>query len=417
MADGRALLLAAIRLEAEAEKIARLRGFSEEEWEALLEEAGRHGLVPLLFHSLKTYYPDPQIPPQIQERLRSIYYSSAARNMKLYQQLEGVVRKFARENIQVILLKGAHLAMFVYDNMALRPMVDIDLLLKPLDLEKVHKILIMDGYSTATEKISLDPEIKHLPPYWKRGGISGFLLEVHVNITSPPIMEQSDMNALWARVEKASIGEAEVFILSPEDLFLHLCLHSCIQHNFENGLIACIDAANIIKYYGERIKWQQLWEQAQWLGIERALYLILALTEKLVGVPVPEEISQVVNLNLEAQNALEEAEDLIFEQYTGISENIASLFAKRGWRGKAHIFSQRLFLSKKNADGGDAGQNKEAIIDLKRFRTILARFRTLLKAHHKTFWLGLRRDPQTESRIEIQRRRNSLREWLTHAEE
>ena len=38
MEEGRALLLAAIRQEEEAEKIARLRGFSAEEWEALLPD-------------------------------------------------------------------------------------------------------------------------------------------------------------------------------------------------------------------------------------------------------------------------------------------------------------------------------------------------------------------------------------------
>jgi hypothetical protein len=83
MEEGRALLLAVIRQEEEAEKIARLRGLSAEEWEALLAEAGSHGLTPLLFHNLKAYYPDPQIPLQIQERMKSIYYNSAARNMRL----------------------------------------------------------------------------------------------------------------------------------------------------------------------------------------------------------------------------------------------------------------------------------------------------------------------------------------------
>ena len=49
MEEGRALLLAAIRQEEEAEKIAHLRGLSEEEWEVFLVEAGRHSLVLCFF--------------------------------------------------------------------------------------------------------------------------------------------------------------------------------------------------------------------------------------------------------------------------------------------------------------------------------------------------------------------------------
>jgi hypothetical protein len=38
MEEGRALLLAVIRQEEEAEKVARLRGLSAEEWETLLPD-------------------------------------------------------------------------------------------------------------------------------------------------------------------------------------------------------------------------------------------------------------------------------------------------------------------------------------------------------------------------------------------
>ena len=62
--------------------------------------------------------------------MRSIYYNSAARNMRLYKQLENFLDKFATEKIPVIMLKGAHLAWTVYPNMALRPMADVDLLVR-----------------------------------------------------------------------------------------------------------------------------------------------------------------------------------------------------------------------------------------------------------------------------------------------
>ena len=202
MTDSRTLLLESIRIEEKDKKIKRLRTLTEAQWEALLEEAGRHGLVPLLFHTLKPYYPDPRIPAPIQEKMRRIYYSSAARNMKLYQQLEGIVRKFAREEIPVILLKGAHLAMFVYDNLALRPMIDVDLLVKREDLEKVNLILIDDGYRTVDEDFRPQSKIISLESYSKSNWL---IVEIHFHLFIYPYFERIDITELWKRAERKTI--------------------------------------------------------------------------------------------------------------------------------------------------------------------------------------------------------------------
>ncbi len=404
MADSRALLLACLKQEAEEEKIKILNALSEEEWEALIKEASRHGLVPFIFNSLKPYYPDQQIPLHYQERLRSGYYASAARNMRFYHQLGEVVKLFNAEGIPVILLKGAHLAKYVYGNIALRPMVDIDLLVKKGDLAKVQSLLTEDGYKTSEEETWFKTEKKHLPPFCK----DGFILEVHAYIANPPILERVDMNSLWNRAEKATLEETEVLLLSPEDLFLHLCLHTCIQHNLENGLIACLDTACILKRYDKEMNWQRLWKEASFLGVERAVYLMLALTEKIMSTPMPEQISSAVQTDLETVSALKSAQELIFEQYTGIPRNISPLFAKKSWREKCSLLWQRVFLTKEFA--AKARQNEMAMLSFKRCSFYFNRLRSLLKNHRRTVLQGMRKDPQTVSALEIQKGRNILRE-------
>lgn len=404
MADGRTLLLAAIRQEEEAEKINRLRGFSEEEWEALLKAAERHGLVPLLFYYIKPYYPDPCIPNTVQEKMRRIYYSSAARNIKLYQQLEGIVKQFAQAGISVILLKGAHLAMFVYDNMALRPMADVDLLVREEDFQNLHNLLLAEGYRPAGE-VSWP---QGLPSYTKKDHL---LIEIHAFLKSLPDKEDVNVNLLFARAEKVTLDVIEVLVLCPEDLFLHLCLHSCVQHNFENGLLSCLDVAYFVNHYQEKIDWGTIWNRAEEWGIERAVYLMLALTEKMIGLPVPEEILQRMELNREASDALTLAEHLIFEQLTELSPHLTPLFEHQGYRNKLKLIKQRIFIAPEAGQNGQEGGLK--IKSVKQYLFYISRLAVLIARHSKTIWLGMRGDPRTIADIENRNKKNSLKAWLT----
>jgi hypothetical protein len=61
--------------------------------------------------------------------------------MLLYQELQTVLKtfKFRAASIAVIALKGAFLAELVYENIGLRAIGDVDLLVKKEDLEKVQQ--------------------------------------------------------------------------------------------------------------------------------------------------------------------------------------------------------------------------------------------------------------------------------------
>ncbi len=89
--------------------------------------------------------------------------------MRLYRELAQVVRACNDAGVPVILLKGAHLAEAVYGNIALRPMVDVDLLVKQADLMRVHDILIGQGYALAEKSDAACSVVRHMPPFTKDG--------------------------------------------------------------------------------------------------------------------------------------------------------------------------------------------------------------------------------------------------------
>lgn len=50
---------------------------------------------------------------------------------------------------------------------------------------------------------------------------------------------------------------------------------------------------------------------------------MIALTEKTIGLPIPERINLVMKSDYKALSVLAETEDLIFEQFTDLSPNFA----------------------------------------------------------------------------------------------
>lgn len=50
--------------------------------------------------------------------------------------------------------------------------------------------------------------------------------------------------------------------------------------------------------------------------------------------------------------------------------------------------------------------------NLRVYWVYLLRVQTLLKRHGKTIWSGLRKDPQAVTALDMETRKNNLRDWL-----
>src|SRR5450759_4325761 len=140
------LLLYCLRVVQDETGESRLKELSSSDWDVLMEVSGWYGITPLLYYRLKTFHPVTPIPANVMERLRQVYLQCSGRNMQLYHELGKVLGRLRQYGIPVIALKGTHLAVAVYRNIALRPMGDIDLLVKQTDLLRVQEILVEQGY-------------------------------------------------------------------------------------------------------------------------------------------------------------------------------------------------------------------------------------------------------------------------------
>jgi len=260
---------------------------STNDWSNIGDQAFSHGLAPLLYRRLKSASRQTSVPADTWERLRLTYFANASRNMRLYRGLGPVLQCLRSSGIRVIVLKGAYLAEAVYDNVALRPMCDVDLMVPRAESPRAHAVLLdMGGSCPLFEDVELCcRRRRHLPPVVVRG----LAIEIHWTIASPTGPVRINAAGLWDRARRTTIAGVEVLALSPEDTLLHLCLHFCYQHRLV-GLRSLCDVAETLRRFRGEMDWTQVVERAREWRASRYVGLTLHLARSVLGAGVPDDV-------------------------------------------------------------------------------------------------------------------------------
>jgi len=257
-----------------------------------------HGLFPRIYKNLMGSPEKQRVPGDVREKLMHLYASSLNANINKRKEITGLARAFARENIKLIFLKGAALMATVYrDDIAVRAMTDIDVLVRTRDIRKAREIISRRGYQ---EDKQLDPEHFHRVYY-----NNGIRLELHRDIAyeSGPIV----LKKLLDSSEKVTFERTQVTVLSPEGSVLMTCLDFLkdfteLYHHwwseskdardkvFFHGLFSLYDLKDELEFYGRRFSWNTFLSLADSLPYTHEIHLLLFLARKVAGANVAEEV-------------------------------------------------------------------------------------------------------------------------------
>ncbi len=269
------------------------------DWAGLLEKAARQGVAQFLYYHLwECQEAWLSIPKNCQERLRQIYYGIAGQNWLMQKELTNITSFLNETQISVILLKGAGLLGTVYKNIALRPMVDVDLLVEEESLSKLKLLLSVAGYQKADRlnQESLEKFSKEVY-FYKEGGL---LLDIRATLSQGERFEnifRIDMSKEAQRKSKEYNNTGTTLrILDPNHLIMHLCLHQAVNHSFR-GLFRFVDLREAILAYNAEIDWKELIIKAKYYKIRTILYYALYLTQELFGPVVKDEIIESLRPN------------------------------------------------------------------------------------------------------------------------
>lgn len=257
------------------------------DWDYILADRSLACLTPLLFYNLGKITDRDTIPKSVLDTLRERYVGVLRRNTKIYRQLHEILKELQNEGIPVILLKGVALAETVYPDIALRPMSDIDLLVKKTDLNAVIEVLPKLGYIQPHSAKDYT-EHHHIAPFRKTEVEQRDLtsIEIHHNISPNLIASCSGIDWLWENAQTIKIAKIDALALSPENLILHLCLHlsDCC---FVNGIKTLVDISESIIYYGGNLNWDLLVRRSKELGVSNSVYHPLHLAKEMMDSDIP----------------------------------------------------------------------------------------------------------------------------------
>jgi hypothetical protein len=258
------------------------------DWDSILRMAFRHRLTPLVYWQLHATCPE-VVPKPVLDQLRELYQANARRNVSLTIHLLKILEVFAVHGVPVISYKGPGLAAANYGNMALRQFDDLDLLVRKIDVSRARDLLISLGYQPCPPLTCAQEAV--LPrAYCERLFIrpgDRVCIDLHW-ATAPSYLSFSiDVERLWTRLERFSLGDMTIPTVSPEDLLLILCEHGA-KHAWER-LCWIADIAGLIGR-AKPLDWPWVLDQARASGSSRMLFLGLALAQDVIGAPVPESL-------------------------------------------------------------------------------------------------------------------------------
>ncbi len=326
------------------EKKRQLTGLHQAEWKALVEQAKDRNLAPLLYHQIKQLGLTP--PGAVLQELEAAYLQTVGRNIRLYSESGKMLSKLAEHGCPVIVLKGIYLAEHAYDNIGLRPMGDVDLLVRKDDLSRIDQALLALGF-VPVEQTRVITETDYHFHYSLNG--KNFNVEIHWSILASRDLASAVVDNLWSRASATTSAGVPVLTLSLEDLIVYLCLHTA-KHAPEGMQISMLcDIGEVIRRYGSTIQWQKVSEFARQWNLVRTVYVILCLAQELLGVPVPEdwlvsiqpEPLEPVYLDLARNQFLCPPMDREVR-----SQYLAQLHSQKGLGDKLRLICNRLFPSR-----------------------------------------------------------------------
>lgn len=298
---------------------------------SMLKFSYRQGLAPLLYlHKASDSLSKGSI-----NYLKSSYISLLSKNSAMLSIADIVVKKLQDNNIDSVLLKGAFLSQFVYDDSALRFMSDIDILIREENSKEAY--LLFDTIEKFNKRDKLG---HHLPTVV----FKGIPIEIHTALIDRNLKYTIPMDAIWQGIEKNE--NKNCLTLCPVHLFVYQILH--IYYSFRLGMFRLswfYDLKLIIQKYNLDINNGEVIDFVNKYKLKKPYNLIISYYKVLIGNHKIENLKTAIELH-----------DKLEKIVNNKDKNIGySLALERIYYAKtlSHKFTFLSYLLKINKDGDD----------------------------------------------------------------
>jgi len=267
-------------------------GFDEQAWRKLVLEAECRGLCGLALERVESL--GIRASTAMEGRLRAGKTNAAAEELNTVHEAQRVLGVLHDAGVPVLLLKGLALLATVYRRPGLRPMGDIDLLIRPEDVERATKALTRIDCRRGAEFVRDD----FFPRYyyeteWITRSPRPVRIDLHVRPFRPlrAACTVPD-DALWHDATPITVGDSPAWIPEPSRLLIHLCAHAAF-HGCER-LIWLHDIHRFMRQLAEQLDWDRF------LSLTKSWRLVLPVRTAIracvhtLGTDVPRDVGQAL---------------------------------------------------------------------------------------------------------------------------
>ncbi|SDS29029.1 Uncharacterised nucleotidyltransferase [Paenibacillaceae bacterium GAS479] len=249
---------------------------SDLNWEKAWEDIRDSFTGSQFYHLLQSRNLLEQIPAWLHGELKAESERVLFQNMLIRAEQRKLLRAFEKEGIPLITLKGIRMAERFFGHFAARPTTDMDVLVRPADLERASALLQKLSF---VESEQPDEDHFHLlfNKFYDNPMFPFLAVELHWSILRSHGHE-TDMESLWSRTMPLS-GYNHIFELNDED-----CLYHTALHGFNHQMLSMkyiVDVAQILDRTWDTFSYESLWDKARQDGNLAKLTAVLSLVYRL----------------------------------------------------------------------------------------------------------------------------------------
>lgn len=230
-------------------------------WAGLADESQYHGLAPLIYAHLRQA--QAEIPPSVRRTLAAISVRQERAAQIQTEALAQILDSFDRAGVTAFVLKGGALAHSVYPAPGLRPMYDLDLLVRTADAQQAMALLQrLDFLPTGSSPHETGGFHQHLPPAVRTVDGQQIVVEIHTNLfqQNQPFLPSATFEELAERSVAFQLGGHSARTLGWEEMLWHLYRHAfCNTLRWSHlRLIWVADVVSLVEAWYAEMDWERV---------------------------------------------------------------------------------------------------------------------------------------------------------------
>ncbi len=290
---------------------------SEINWDEFIGLAGQHAVIPLVYKTLNSF--SHYIPLPILSRLKNLVQLNSFHSLYLTSELLRLLAVLKSSGIKPLPYKGPVLAEVAYGDISLRQFGDLDILISKKDILKTKELFKSINYFPKNLKTEEQDQVfidSSRPYNYKFISENGkVIVELHWMFTSKHNSFKINYDWIMENLTTVKIADQVVSSLKVENLLVILCQHG--SKHFWIRLLWICDVAALINRH-PNINWEEVIDFSIKSGAKRMLFLGLNLSQILLNVQLPDNISK----QIKADWNVKKLTNRVIKQFTLDKDNL-----------------------------------------------------------------------------------------------